>query len=250
MKSLIFAKRNLKEIIRDPLSATFCLIFPLALLFLLEIIVAGIGVDALSATPQFSITNLTPSIAVFSFSFLTLFGSMLISKDRATSFQSRLNVSPMKSKDFILGYSFPLFVLAFLQVIISFLACFIFGLQLSFYLLLSIVFLIPPAILFIGLGLLIGALFNSNSASGVSSIIINLGAIMGGMFFPIQNMSGAFVVVANVFPFYPALQVVRGVMVGDFSNILVSLLTIFAYIIVIFAVAIFLFYKKMKSDKK
>lgn len=250
MRSLIFAKRNFKEILRDPLSAIFCLVFPIALLLIFEIIIAGVGTVDLSTTPQFMINNLTPSIAVFSFSFLTLFGSMLISKDRTTSFQDRLNISPIKPKEFIWGYTMPLLLLAFIQILVCFVACFIFGLQFSWYLLLSILFLIPPALLFIGLGLLIGVLFNSNASSGMSSIVINLGAILGGMFFPIQNMSGAFVVIANIFPFYPSLQVVRSVMLGDFSNIILPLLIVLAYVIVIFAFAIILFYKKMKSDKR
>ena len=69
MRSLIFAKRNFKEILRDPLSAIFCLVFPIALLLIFEIIIAGVGTVDLSTTPQFMINNLTPSIAVSVFHF-------------------------------------------------------------------------------------------------------------------------------------------------------------------------------------
>ena len=42
MKMLSFAKRNAKEILRDPLNLAFGLGFPLVLLFLLSIIQANI----------------------------------------------------------------------------------------------------------------------------------------------------------------------------------------------------------------
>ena len=42
MKTLILAKRNLKEILRDPLSIIFCLIFPVIMLVLMSIIFKNI----------------------------------------------------------------------------------------------------------------------------------------------------------------------------------------------------------------
>lgn len=250
MKSFVFAKRNFKEILRDKLSLIFCFAFPLALLLILEVIITGIGTEAISATPQFEINNLAPSIAVFSFSFLTLFGSQIIAKDRSTSFQARLNTSPMKSTDFVLGYILPLLPIAFAQAVVSFVLCFFFGLSITWNLLLALVFLIPSAILFIALGLLFGSIFSGSATSGMSSIVINLAAILGGMFFPIQLMTGAIVTVANVLPFYPALQIVRMAVVGDFSQILQPLLIVLAYTIVILVLAIFVFNKRLKSVKK
>lgn len=248
MRILTFAKRNFKEILRDPINLAFCFAFPIVLLLVMELIVSGIGGNT-TATPQFEINNLSVSIVVFSFSFLTLFSSMLISKDRQSSFQTRLLVSPMRPYEFILGYSLPLIPIAIIQTLIGFLVSIFFGLTLSWSILLSILALIPVSLLFIGLGLLIGASFNDKTASGVSSIIINLAVILGGMFFPIQLMTGILPVIAKSLPFYPALDFVRSVLNTSYSNWYISLLTVLGYTTLIFIFAILIFYKKMKDEK-
>ena len=69
---LTFAKRNAKEIIRDPLTIIFGLGFPLVLILLLSAIQANIPVQL------FEIAHLTPGITVFGLSFMTLFSSTLI----------------------------------------------------------------------------------------------------------------------------------------------------------------------------
>ena len=38
MKSIVFAKRTIKEILRDPLSYIFCLGFPLVMLIIMSIV--------------------------------------------------------------------------------------------------------------------------------------------------------------------------------------------------------------------
>ena len=73
-----------KEIIRDPLSLFFGLIFPIILLLLLSAINHSIPVDL------FNITSLSPGIAVFGLSFMALFAAQVVSKDRASSFLTRL----------------------------------------------------------------------------------------------------------------------------------------------------------------
>ena len=94
MRTLNFAKRNFKEIIRDPLSLIFAVILPLFLLFIFQ------QFDIPSES--YKLENFTPGIIVFGFSFITLFTAMLISKDRTTSLLIRLGISPMKSVDYIL----------------------------------------------------------------------------------------------------------------------------------------------------
>ena len=69
MRMLTFANRNAKEIIRDPLTLSFGLGFPLVLIFLLSAIQKNIPV------PLFEIEHLTPGITVFGLSFMTLFFS-------------------------------------------------------------------------------------------------------------------------------------------------------------------------------
>ena len=69
MRMLTFAKRNIKEILRDPINLFFGLGFPLALLLLLSAIQANVPVSL------FEIDTLTPGITVFGLSFMALFSA-------------------------------------------------------------------------------------------------------------------------------------------------------------------------------
>ena len=69
MRTLNFAKRNFKEIARDPLSLIFAVILPLFLLFVFQ------QFDI--PNESYKLVNFTPGIVVFGFSFITLFTAML-----------------------------------------------------------------------------------------------------------------------------------------------------------------------------
>ena len=96
MRTFNFAKRNFKEISRDPLSMVFSLLLPLFLLFIFQ----QINIPSES----YDLENFTPGIVVFGFSFVTLFTAMLVSKDRTSSLLVRLGISPMKPMEYIGGY--------------------------------------------------------------------------------------------------------------------------------------------------
>lgn len=110
MKMLSFARRNRKEMLHDPLTFGFGIGFPLILLLLLSLIQANVPV------PMFQIDALTPGVAAFGLSFVSLFSGMTIAKDRANALMLRLLTSPMKASDFILGYTLPLLPLALAQM--------------------------------------------------------------------------------------------------------------------------------------
>ena len=71
MRMITFSKRCAKEILRDPLNLGFGLGFPLILLLLLSAMQANIPVSL------FEIDSLTPGIAVFGLSFITLSATAL-----------------------------------------------------------------------------------------------------------------------------------------------------------------------------
>ena len=124
MRIILFTKRNIKEILRDPINLFFGLGFPLILLVLLSVINASIPPEA--NNPMFSIENLAPGLAMFGTAFMALFTGMLVSKDRTSSFLMRLFASPMTSFDFILGYTLPMLVMSLVQAsnnFISFMYC-------------------------------------------------------------------------------------------------------------------------------
>ena len=125
MRMLTFAKRNTKEILRDPINLFFGLGFPLVLILLLSAIQANIPVKL------FEIQHLTPGITVFGLSFMTLFSATIIAKDRSSSLLHRLYTTPLTPVDFILGYTFPIIPLALAQNIICYAAAFILKLNIT-----------------------------------------------------------------------------------------------------------------------
>ena len=125
MRMLTFAKRCIKEILRDPINLGFGLGFPLVLLLLLSALQANIPVSL------FEIDTLTPGITVFGLSFVTLFSATLVAKDRESSFLQRLYTTPLTGFDFIIGYMLPLLPIALGQTVICYLAAIPLGLTLS-----------------------------------------------------------------------------------------------------------------------
>ena len=222
MRTLIFAKRNLKEILRDPLSLIFCFVFPVLMIVLMEVIVRSTNAD-LNTIPQFKIESMFSGMCIFGFAFLTLFSAMNISRDRNSSFQARLNISPMKPFERLIGYMLALIPLGFIQIIIVLCTSLCFGLSISWNILLAILGMLPSLLLFIGLGVIIGILFNEKTVGGISSLVINLAILMGGMFFPLETMNNAFSTICNILPFAPGIKIPRDIIRGTISGIWVPI---------------------------
>lgn len=248
MRIILFAKRNAKEVLRDPINLFFGLGFPLILLVLLSVINASIPPEANNT--MFSIENLAPGLAMFGTAFMALFAGMLLSKDRTSSFLMRLFASPMTSLDFILGYTFPILVMALAQAAITLLASCIFGLEITANLLLAIVVTTLTSLLFVGFGLLFGSLLNEKAVSGIcGALLTNVAGWLSGVFIPIDLIGGAFKKTAEILPFYHSVQTIRAVLGGNFGQMLPHLTVVLGYSVVIFIFAIIVFQRKMSSDK-
>jgi ABC-2 type transport system permease protein len=213
------------------------------ILLLLSAIQANIPVSV------FTIDKLSPGIAVFGLSFISLFSGMLIAKDRTTSFLMRLLASPLTASDYISGYMLPLLPIAVIQSLMCFVLALILGLQFTLNVLLTIVVLLPTAVLFIATGLLMGTLVNDKAVGGVSSIVVNVGAWLSGVWFDLNLVGGAFRDVGYALPFAHAVDAARAALSGDYSSILPHLWWVIGYAVVILAIAIVLFRRKMSSDK-
>lgn len=242
MKSLIYATRNIKELLRDPLNLVFTFGLPLFLLFFMTSLNKSIGVN-----DSFNIENFTPGTIIFSFSFLSLFSGMLIAKDRTSSFLMRMFTSPMKSADYIFGYTFPMLIIALTQSIIIFIAAIIIGLAITPNIFIAIIFLMPIALLFVGLGLLFGSIFNDKQTSGIISIIIQVVAFTSGMWFSLDLVGGSFKTIGYLLPFAHAVNLIKYILANDYSKILMPLLWTIGYVIVIYWASIIVFKKRMKK---
>jgi len=248
MRIVLFAKRNAKEILRDPINLFFGLGFPLILLVLLSIINSSIPAQANNT--MFSIENLAPGLAMFGTAFMALFSGMLLSKDRTSSFLMRLFASPMTSLDFILGYTFPMLVIALAQAAITLLASCIVGLELTSNLLLAILVTMLTSLLFVGFGLLFGSLMNDKAVGGIcGALLTNVAGWLSGVFIPIDLIGGAFKKTADFLPFYHSVQAIRAVLGGSFDEMLPHLIIVLGYSVVIFVLAVIVFQRKMSGNK-
>lgn len=229
--------------LRDKLTLCFGIGFPLIVLLLLSLIQSNIPV------PLFAIDRLSPGIAVFGLSFISLFSGMLIAKDRTSSFMLRLFTSPMTSADFIVGYTIPLLPLSIVQMAVSFVAAVFLGLGISVNILVCIAVLIPAAVVFIALGLLCGSLFTDKQVGGVcGAILTNLSAWLSGTWFDIDLVGGAFATIANLLPFSHAVKAGRYALSGEYSMIMPELVWVIAYAVVLMIIAVLVFTRKMNDD--
>jgi ABC-2 type transport system permease protein len=248
MRIILFAQRNTKEGLRDPINLFFGLGFPLILLVLLSIINTSIPAEANNT--MFSIENLAPGLAMFGTAFMALFSGMLLSKDRASSFLMRLFASPMTSFDFILGYTLPMIVMASAQAAITLLASCIVGLVLTVNLLLASLVTTLTSLLFVGFGLLFGSLLDDKAVGGIcGALLTNVAGWLSGVFIPIDLIGGAFKKAAEILPFYHSVQAIQAVLHGNFGELLPHLIIVLGYTVAIFILAIIVFHHKMSGDK-
>ena len=243
MRMLTFANRTFKEIIRDPLTVAFGLGFPLVVLLLLTAIQTNVPVAL------FELDKLTPGICVFGLSFVSLFSAMLISKDRETSLQRRLFTTPLTAADFLLGYSLPMLPISVLQSVICYVAALILGLKPTVGILWALLFLLPTALLYIAIGLLCGSLLTDKQVGGIcGALLTNLTAWLSGVWFDVSLMGKVFKKIADALPFIHAVELERAALAGDISAAVHELPIVLGYAVILSAVGIAVFTKKMKEN--
>ncbi|UTY31752.1 ABC transporter permease [Treponema putidum] len=248
MRILLFAKRNTKEVLRDPINFFFGLGFPLILLVLLSIINNAIPPEA--GNPMFEIKNLAPGLAMFGSVFMALFAGMLLSKDRTSSFLMRLFTSPMTSVDFILGYTLPMLAMTIAQAAITLFAAGAFGLEITIHFLFAIIVTALTSLLFVGTGLLFGSLMSDKAVGGVcGALLTNVAGWLSGVFIPIDLIGGAFKAITNILPFYHSAEAIRSTLSGNLGDVLFHLTVVMIYTVVIFVLAIIVFQRRINGEK-
>lgn len=237
-----FAKRNTKEILRDPINLFFGLGFPIVLILLLSAIQANIP------TELFVIEHLTPGVTVFGLSFMTLFSATLISKDRTSSLLERLYTTPLTAIDFILAYTLPILPIAVAQCAVCYVVAFALGLEISINVLFAILLIIPISFLYIALGLLFGSILTDKQVGGIcGALLTNLSAWLSGTWFDISLMGSTFKKIAYALPFVHAVDMEREILEGNFAGIFPHIWWVLGYAAVAFTLAVMLFLKQMKK---
>ena len=248
MRMTVFAKRNLKEMLRDKINLAFGLGFPIVLLLLMTLINSNIPPEA--GQKMFELPSLTPGVAVFGLSFIALFSGMLIAKDRSTSLLMRLFTSPMTSGDFIFGYALPLIPLGIGQVVVCVVFSVILGLDFTLESLMIFPVILPCVLFYIGLGLICGSIFSDKQVGGVcGALLTNLTGWLSGTWFPLDLVGGVFRKIANCFPFVHAVDACRAAFNGNYGDIFPELWWVIGYAVISVTVAILIFRKKMNGEK-
>ena len=243
MRMMTFASRNAKELLRDPLNLFFGLGFPLVLILLLSAIQANIPVAL------FEIQHLAPGITIFGLSFMTLFSATIIAKDRGSSLLQRLYTTPLTATDFILGYTLPVIPIAMAQCVVCYLAAIVLGLSVTVNILYAILMILPVSLLYIGLGLLCGSIFNDKQVGGIcGALLTNLSAWLSGIWFDLDLVGGAFRKIAYALPFVHAVNMERAVLQGDFEGIFPHLWWVLGYAAVLLSLAVLMFLRQMKKQ--
>lgn len=243
MKTLTFAKRCAKEILRDPINLFFGLGFPLVLLMLLSALQANLPVSL------FEVNTLTPGITVFGLAFMTLFSATLIAKDRESAMLQRLYTTPLTGCNFILGYMLPILPIALTQTLVCYLFAIPLGLTLSVNILYAMVGILPIAVFYIALGLLCGSLLGVKQVGGIcGALLTNLSAWLSGVWFDLHLVGGTFQVVAKVLPFFHGVELEKALFSGNIQTASQHILPVLLYSIVTTVIAVLCFLRQMKRQ--
>lgn len=244
MRLRAFAKRCSKEMWRDPTSFAFGLGFPVVLITLMSLLTKNIPN---MPNEVFGIATFAPGMAVFGMSFLMIFLGTLVTNDRASSFLMRMFASPLKAREYILGYTLPALPIGVVQGAICLAYSMLFGLEPSVNLLVVLLTLIPSALLFISLGLLFGSFLPSpQSVGGFSSLLINVCAWMSGTWFPIDDTGKGFAAVCRALPFIHCVDAAKAAAAGEFGEIPLHMAWVLGYTAVILGAASLVFRRQMK----
>jgi len=241
MRFAELAKRNFKEMLRDPMHMGLEIGIPAGFLAIFWALGRSMGGENFFTTAM-----LVPGIAVFGFAFLLMFSAMTLSRDRESALLSRLLTAPLKPRDFILSYSLPYIPMVVLQIAVCFGIGALLGLEMPGNAGLAFLVLLVMGICSVELGMILGLLFNVNQASGVGSVIITLVALLGGIWIDIEAIGGVFYGIGNALPFAHAIDAARDAMTGaGFSSIATDFYWVLGYTVVFFALGTFLFRWRM-----
>ena len=243
MKYIYFTGRNSKEILRDPLSLILAGVLPVVFIILFSLISRNAPIEVFQAV------NIVPGLTVFGFTFITMFLGMLIAKDKSSSFLTRLFISPLRPRDFILGYFIPVLPMAAIIAV----SCLVTGLFVGIpqsvrlaYTFLSFI----PFVLFGVFRHISGSPMPGNTGDGGGEYLHHCQcAFWEGPDGP-RDPGKTLKTITDFLPFSHAIEASRIVLSGRQENLWLHLGVVCLYALVFFVLAVFFFRRKMRSDNK
>jgi ABC-2 type transport system permease protein len=238
-KPMVLAERNLKEVVRDPLSLGIAVALPLVLLLTLQ----ALGGDS---TPFLTPTLLTPGIVLFGFVMVMFSSAMILARDRETSMLARMLTTPMSAGEFVSGYSLPYLGVAIAQALILLVVGAALGLEVEGSVLIVALIFVAMAVFYVALGMILGALMTVAQTSGAYAVVLIL-TIFGGAWFDLEEIGGLFLTIGDALPFKHALDASRAVLAdgAGFGDVAGDLAWVGVYAAVAAALAVVLFRRRM-----
>ena len=114
----------------------------------------------------------------------------------------------------------------------------------------AILISLPISVLFIALGILLGALVGERSAPGVSSVVVQLVAFTGGMYFDGALVGNFFATVCRLLPFSSATELLRWALQGTGGETTRAWVTLGLWTVLVCALAVLFFARNMLRGKK
>jgi ABC-2 type transport system permease protein len=235
MRFMVLAKRNFKEMYRDPLHIGLTIGLPVLMLLVFQ------------AIPDwFSTAFLAPGIALMGFALLTDSSGMILARDRERALLSRMLTAPLRASDFISAYSLPYLLVAIIQIAVVFAIAGLLGLEISGNVGLVLLILFVMSVGYIGLGMILGSLFTYTQAP-IVWVVVMLLTVFGGAWMDLEEIGGVIQSTMNALPFAHALDAARDVMVRGvgFGDIATDFYWVLGYTLVFFALGVFLFRRRM-----
>lgn len=247
-RTVLFAMRTMKETLRDPVNLFFALAFPLLLLWMLHIIDSAIPSTGASQSLM-RIDTLAPGIATFAPVFMALFAGMVLARDRASTFLTRLFASPMSAAEFLAGYTLPMLLIAMVQAVVTLLVGVVFGLSISWNMLAAVVLIIPVAFLYVGIGLLAGSLLSANAVGGVCGALLTIIAgWCSGTWLPIELLGNGFQCVCDFLPFVHASHMAQACLTNNWGSVWQNLWPVLVWAAALYLLATVIF-AQVKRNK-
>ena len=147
-----------------------------------------------------------------------------------------------------MGYMLPILPIVLAQTIICYLFAVLLGLTWSINVVYAVIGILPMAVFNIALGLLCGSLLGVKQVGGIcGALLTNLSAWLSGVWFDLNLVGGVFKKIAELLPFYHAVELEKALFAGTFDGVLSHLLPVAVYSIVTAAAAVSCFLGQMKK---
>lgn len=163
----------------------------------------------------------------------------------------RLLTSPLRSWEFIAGYSLPMIAIGFVQALACYAAGIMLGLPIRIYIFPAVMGLFPTILLYTALGLLFGTVLSEKAVGGIcGALLTNLSGWLSGTWFSVEMIGGTFEAICKRLPFHAAAASARLLYAGQWQNSLRPLGITALWSLAVILASVWVFTAHIKKDNR